>query len=83
MTMYYIYVLRSLKNKKKYVGFTGKDLKTRLKEHNGGSNTFTKRNGPFKLVYSEEHQDASFARKRERFLKTGNGRSFLKRVIGD
>ncbi|MDD5575201.1 MAG: GIY-YIG nuclease family protein [Candidatus Omnitrophica bacterium] len=76
--MYYVYVLLSLKNRKHYIGFTSKKPQTRLLEHNSGSNAFTKNNRPFKLIYSEEHVDEGFAKKRERFLKSGYGRSVLK-----
>jgi putative endonuclease len=76
--MYYIYVLKSKKNNKNYVGFTTKTPLERLNEHNSGTNVFTRYNRPFELIYSESCPDEDFARKRERFLKSGNGRSFLK-----
>lgn len=79
--MYYVYVLQSQKNKKKYYGFTNKGVIDRLAEHNAGANSFTRQNGPFEIIYFEEYQDASFARKRERFFKTGHGRAFLKRRL--
>jgi putative endonuclease len=79
--MYYIYVLKSLKNNKNYTGFTSKKPLERLEEHNKGANAFTRCNSPFELIYSEEHDNKAFARKRERFLKTGHGRSFLKRKL--
>ena len=79
--MFYVYVLRSLKNNKQYTGFTSKKPLARLEEHNNGSNVFTIQNGPFELIHAEEHKDESFARKRERFLKTGHGRSFLKKRL--
>ncbi len=78
--MYYVYVLQSKRNGKRYVGFTNKEPSKRLHEHNNGSNIFTRHNGPFELIYTEEHNDETFARKRERFLKSGNGREFLKRI---
>ena len=76
--MYYVYVLQSIKNNRKYIGFTSKSPVRRLEEHNAGSNSFTKQNGPFKIIYTEQYEDEVFARKRERFFKTGNGRAFLK-----
>ena len=79
--MYYVYVLKSLKNSKNYTGFTSKRPLERLGEHNKGVNAFTRYNGPFELIYSEEYNDKDFARKRERFLKTGHGRSFLKKKL--
>ncbi len=75
--MYYIYVLRSLKNQKRYVGYTLKDVFQRLKEHNNHSSKWTKQNGPFRLIYFEEHNIKTEAIKRERFLKSGQGRKWL------
>lgn len=72
-----IYVLKSLRNNKRYVGSTKKSAEDRLKEHNYGSNRWTKQNRPFELVYKEEYSTATEARKRENFLKSGAGRKFL------
>jgi putative endonuclease len=41
----------------------------------------TRARRPFKLFYYEEHQDKTKARKREIFLKSGQGRLFLKRKL--
>ena len=75
--MYYVYVLRSFKNKKRYVGSTKLFPEERLKQHNMGSNTWTKQNGPFELIYQEEYITVAVARKREIFLKNGVGRKYL------
>lgn len=79
--MYHVYILRSLKNKKRYIGFTSKDPKIRLQEHNEGFNSFTRYNGPFILIYSEAYTDESFARKCESYFKTGHGRKYSKEVL--
>ena len=79
--MYYVYVLKSLKNAKKYIGYTSKNPQIRMEEHNNGSNQYTKRNRPFELIYFEDYSDQASARKRELFLKSGHGRSFLKRAL--
>jgi len=75
--MFYVYVLKSLKNNKRYIGCTNKNPKTRLIEHNLGSNKWTRANKPFKLVYNEIYNNKIEALKRERFLKSGQGRKFL------
>jgi len=75
--MFTVYILKSLKNNKRYVGYTGKDAKIRLKEHNSGSNKFTKQNGPFEIYYVENYNNKTDAMKREKFLKSGQGRKFL------
>ena len=75
--MFTVYVLKSLKNGKRYTGYTSKNPEERLREHNNGSNKFTRQNGPFLLVYSEAIENKTGAIKREQFLKSGKGREFL------
>jgi putative endonuclease len=78
--MYYSYVLRSLKDKKLYIGFTN-NLKRRLKQHQNGLCESTKNRVPFEMIYFEKFEDRSDAANREKFFKSGKGREFLKRVI--
>jgi len=59
--MFFVYVLKSLRNGKRYIGYTSRDPAVRLAQHNSGSNTFTKQNRPFILIYTEEMQDKSSA----------------------
>ncbi|PJE51135.1 MAG: endonuclease [Candidatus Yanofskybacteria bacterium CG10_big_fil_rev_8_21_14_0_10_36_16] len=75
--MFYVYVLRSNKNNKRYIGQTSKNVFNRLKEHNAGSNRWTRSNGPFVLIHSEEFNTKKEAITRERFLKSGQGRKWL------
>ncbi len=75
--MHTVYVLKSLRNGKRYIGSTSKDAFERLKEHNGGTNTWTKQNGPFRLLYTEKYATRTEARRREYFLKSGQGRKWL------
>ena len=79
--MYYVYLLISLKNNKSYAGFTSKDPKIRLKEHNFGSNSFTKNNRPWKLSYYESFFCKDCAKAREKFFKTGIGKRLRKIII--
>ena len=79
--MFYIYVLRSLKNNKRYVGYTSKDVFVRLREHNRSCNRWTRQNKPFKLIYFEEYNTKVEAMKRERFLKSGQGRKLLDEIL--
>ena len=79
--MYHVYFLRSVNNNKVYVGFTSKDPRIRLYEHNSGSNTWTKSNGPFKLIYHEDYLCEADARKRESFYKMGFGKKIKQAII--
>ncbi len=79
--MYYVYVIMSEKDGKRYTGITN-DLERRLREHNAGhlGTISTRRRGPFKLVHHETAVDGLAARKREKFLKSGEGRRFLEKI---
>ena len=79
--MCHVYVIKSLKDHKNYTGITN-NLERRLSEHNQGkiSTPSTKNRGPFKLIYSEKVEDRINARKREKFLKSGCGREFIKSI---
>lgn len=74
--MYIVYVLKAFNKKLRYVGFTRKEIKTRLYEHNTGKNKFTNRCS-WKLLYYEKGYCRKCARKREKFLKSGQGRKLL------
>jgi putative endonuclease len=75
--MYYVYVLRSEKDRKFYVGCT-KDLEARIKMHNGGKVKSTRNRTPFKLVYYEACLNQQDALKREKYLKTNYGKRYIK-----
>ncbi len=79
--MYYIYILQSKKNGKGYTGSTGKLPEIRLKEHNIGTNQWTKANGPFELMYYESYICKADALRREKFFKSGLGRKLKKIII--
>jgi putative endonuclease len=79
--MFYVYVLKSERNKKRYVGYTSKTPEERLKSHNKGDNAWTSQNRPFKLVYSELAESKHDAIIREKFLKSGQGRALLDKII--
>jgi putative endonuclease len=66
--MFYVYILKSKKDGKCYIGSTN-DLRKRLKEHNKGKVFSTKNRYPFILVYYEAFLSEEDARKREQSLK--------------
>jgi putative endonuclease len=75
-----VYVIKSERNGDIYVGIT-KDVTVRLKEHNTGKNRYTKGLRPWKIIYTELQPDWEAARKREKYLKSGVGKEFLKSLV--
>jgi putative endonuclease len=69
-----VYVLQG--KTKRYVGITN-NLSRRLAEHRSGHTKGAQVIGQFKLLHTEEFPDHVSARKREKFLKSGQGREFL------
>jgi len=78
--MYYTYVLLSLRDKKMYVGYT-KNLKERFDSHQEGDVESTEKRMPLKLIYYEACLSQKDTMRREIYLKSRNGRAFLKRRI--
>ena len=66
--MFFIYILKSLKDKELYIGSTN-DLKRRIEEHNSGKVPSTKPRMPFKLIYYEAYLSEKDAKHREHNLK--------------
>jgi len=79
--MYFVYVLRSLGTGRNYVGFAT-DPVQRLGQHNSGTTKSTKNRGPWELVHREAFPTRGEAMRRDRFLKSGQGREELKRILG-
>jgi putative endonuclease len=78
--IYYVYVLKSQKDSKNYIGST-KNLKLRLKQHLDGQVKSTKNRRPLKLIYFEGCLDKEKTLKREKYFKTHYGRMFLKKRL--
>lgn len=74
---YYTYVLKSERDGKLYIGWSD-DLKPRLDKHNQGLVEATKNRAPLELIYYEACLSKEKAIKREKTLKTGFGRKYLK-----
>lgn len=75
--MIYTYVLRSKKDGRWYTGFSH-DLVARFKNHNNGEVSSTKGRGPFELMYYEACGNEKDAVSREKYLKSGMGKRYLK-----
>lgn len=79
-TFYYVYVLRSTKDGKWYIGMTD-NLRKRFREHTTGKSTYTKGRGPFEIIHYEAYRNREDAASRERQLKSGQGRAYFKQRI--
>jgi predicted GIY-YIG superfamily endonuclease len=79
--MYYVYLLKSVKNSTTYIGYT-KDLRGRLLLHNQGKVYSTTKGKPWILVYYEAYFDKSDATEREKMLKQdGRSKTWLKKRV--
>ena len=75
--MFYVYVLRSDADLGFYIGYSS-DLKKRFAQHQKGDAAATSYRGPWKLIYYEAYTEREDAEGREKFLKSGAGRRFLR-----
>ena len=78
--MWYVYVLQSRQDKNLYTGCTN-NLRKRIELHNTGKVPATKLRRPLVLIYYEAFLDKHDTYAREKWLKTGWGRNYLKRVL--
>ena len=77
---YYVYAIYSKSRNYIYVGISN-NVQRRVNEHNHGYSKTTKPYRPFKLIYEEEFKSRIEARNREKYLKGGSGRKFLRKLI--
>ena len=77
--MFHVYVLRSGKTGRRYVG-SCQDPKERLRRHNAGHSKATRHGIPWTLFHSEGFATRSEAERKERHYKTGRGRDELDRL---
>ncbi|MBX2872819.1 MAG: GIY-YIG nuclease family protein [Saprospiraceae bacterium] len=75
--MYYVYVLKSQNHWRFYVGMTS-NIARRLDEHNKGRTRSTKGYRPWILFFTESYPSREEARSREKYLKSGSGKEFIK-----
>ncbi|OGG43181.1 excinuclease ABC subunit C [Candidatus Kaiserbacteria bacterium RIFCSPHIGHO2_01_FULL_48_10] len=75
--MWYVYVIQSTKSDYWYTGFT-RDLRKRFDQHQKGLKGWTKKRGPYTLIYYEACTHEDDAKARESFLKSGMGKRYLK-----
>ena len=75
--MWYTYLIQSDKDKHWYTGCSN-NLRKRFKEHNMGLVFSTKGRGPFKMIYYEACFNKNDAFAREKYLKSGMGKRYLR-----
>jgi putative endonuclease len=75
--MYYTYILYSAKFDRIYIGQT-ENLASRLERHNQGKVRSTKAYIPWKMINYEQFKSRSEAMKREKELKSHNGRDWIR-----
>jgi putative endonuclease len=78
----YVYVLRSQKDGKRYVGMAH-DVRKRLEDHNKGQVSSTKGRRPLEVVHVEAFKTVEEARAREKYYKSAAGRRALDRIEQD
>ena len=71
--MFFVYILQSLKDSKRYIGSTN-DISRRLEEHNEGRVKYIRNRIPFKLVHVEEYNTKEEALQREKYIKSRKGK---------
>ena len=76
----WMYVLRG-RDGRFYYGITDR-LQKRIREHNAGRTRGDRGRGPFELVYKERFTNHATARVREKYLKSGAGREWLRSFLG-
>ena len=77
---YYVYILKSQKDGKLYIGKTI-DLRRRIEKHNAGDVIATKHRRPLELIYYEAYTNKVQWSIQEKFYKTGIGRDTLKHKL--
>jgi len=79
---YYTYVLLSLSDHKFYTGYT-RDVYARVDLHNAGHVPSTSNRRPLRLIYFEVCLSQKDALARERYLKSGMGKRFIRNRLKD
>jgi len=77
--MHHVYVIKSKDHDRYYIGITS-DLTRRINEHNSGKTRSTKGYKPWDLYYFEEYATRQEARQREKYLKSGEGREYIRNL---
>jgi putative endonuclease len=77
--MFYVYVLKSVKTGRRYVG-SCENVEERVRRHNAGHSKATRHGIPWTVLLSESFLTCEEAVRKERYYKTGRGRDELRRL---
>jgi len=69
---YHVYILKSEKHGKYYIGHTA-DIQDRLVRHNSGRSKYTRSGIPWKIIYTENFSTKNEAYRRELQIKSYKG----------
>ena len=78
--MFYVYILKSLKDESFYIGYTA-DLDDRLRRHNKGDSRYTRNHRPFELIHTESYDSRSEAIRREKQIKSYKGGAAFRKLV--
>jgi putative endonuclease len=78
--MWYVYIIKSIKHNKYYIGCSN-NLSRRLDEHNKGYNISTKIYKPWVLVHYEKYNNQEEAFSREKKIKSYKGGNAFKKLL--
>lgn len=78
--MYGIYILISKKDGSLYTGYSS-NVKVRFDEHQKGKVHSTRDKRPLEMIYCELYKNKKDALQREKYLKSGWGRNYVKKIL--
>jgi putative endonuclease len=79
--MFYVYILYSVTRNSYYIGYTGDDLKERLRRHNSDHKGFTGKTGDWAIVYTEIFTTKKEAYQQERKIKAWKSRKMIESLV--
>lgn len=79
--MFHVYILYSDSRNTYYIGYTGDNLRERLRKHNSNHKGFTGKSGDWKMVYTEPYSTKEEASERERKIKSWKSRKKVEILV--
>lgn len=77
---YIVYILRSLKDNKFYIGQTN-NISDRIKRHNNGQVNATRNRRPLEVIHVEKFSNRAEAMRREKYLKSLKSPKYIRENI--